>query len=159
KIGLSYHTDAATGTFADCPNNSVLRYNCTTTTTLNQNQWANLPRVTQQVKEAALETNIPLLSDVPGAKKLEINAAARYTTYNTSGDYWTWKAGLNWRIVDDVSLRGTKSRDIRAPTLYDMFQPLTSTTINNAVQRFTTGQPVSVGSVSSFNQGNPNLEA
>jgi outer membrane receptor protein involved in Fe transport len=40
---------------------------------------------------------------------------------------WTWKAGLSWEVSDEFKLRGAQSRDIRAPTLYELYQPETVT--------------------------------
>ncbi|WP_179187088.1 TonB-dependent receptor domain-containing protein [Sphingomonas sp. TZW2008] len=52
----------------------------------------------------------------------EFNGAARYTSYSQSGDVVTWKAGLAWQVYDDLRLRVTRSRDIRAPNLSELFQ-------------------------------------
>ncbi len=73
------------------------------------------------VKEAFAEVNVPLLSGAPGFEDLSLNAAGRVTDYSTSGRVETWKVGLVWKPVDDLLLRGTVSRDIRAPTLFDLF--------------------------------------
>nr|WP_255696816.1 TonB-dependent receptor [Sandaracinobacteroides sayramensis] len=73
------------------------------------------------VKEAFAEVNVPVLKDVPFFQSLELNAAGRITDYSTSGTVKTWKLGGTWRPVSDLLLRGTVSRDIRAPTLFDLF--------------------------------------
>jgi hypothetical protein len=44
-----------------------------------------LPTVSQTVKEAYIETIVPLARDLPFAKKLDFNGAARVTDYSTSG--------------------------------------------------------------------------
>lgn len=75
------------------------------------------------VWEIAGEAVIPLLKDLPVAEHLDLNLAARYTDYSTSGPVQTWKIGLDWNITDDFRLRGTTSVDIRAPTLNDLYQP------------------------------------
>lgn len=72
------------------------------------------------VKEAFAELNIPVLSDAPFAKSLDVNGAIRFTNYSTSGNVKTWKGGATWRPVEDVLFRVTKSRDIRAPSLFDL---------------------------------------
>ncbi|HUD95889.1 TonB-dependent receptor plug domain-containing protein [Sphingobium sp.] len=74
------------------------------------------------VKEAYLETVIPL------GLGAEFNGAARVTDYSTSGTVETWKAGLTWQPIEDIRLRGTRSRDIRAPNLNELFQSGTSRT-------------------------------
>jgi outer membrane cobalamin receptor len=75
------------------------------------------------VWETALEVDAPLLKDLPRVQSLDLNSAARYTDYDTSGTVWTWKLGGEWHVNDDLSLRATRSRDIRAPNLNDLFSP------------------------------------
>lgn len=73
------------------------------------------------VKEAFAEVVVPLLRDAPVAKSLDLNLAGRVTDYSVSGTVGTYKAGLTWDVVDGIRLRGTHSRDIRAPNLNDLF--------------------------------------
>lgn len=68
------------------------------------------------------ETVIPLLRDSAIAKSLDLNGAIRRTDYSTSGAVVTWKLGLTWQVNSEVRLRGTRSRDIRAPNINDLFQ-------------------------------------
>jgi outer membrane receptor protein involved in Fe transport len=84
-----------------------------------------LPHSSQTVKEAYFETIVPLLRDFKFAKTLDLNAAVRDTDYSTSGTVTTWKGGLTFEPTDDFLLRGTRSRDIRAPNLVDLFTPTT----------------------------------
>ncbi|MBW3560425.1 MAG: TonB-dependent receptor [Proteobacteria bacterium] len=106
------------------------------------------------VKEAFGEVLVPLLSDAPLAKNLEFNGAVRRTEYSTSGPVTTWKAGLTWDINDDLRLRGTRSRDIRAPNLNDLFAP-SSQFVNAFLDRSQPGSP-QVPNIT-LNGGNPNL--
>ena len=73
------------------------------------------------VKEAFGEVNVPLLTDKPFFDSLDANAAVRVTDYSSSGTVTTWKIGGTWRLASDISFRGTRSRDIRAPTVFDLF--------------------------------------
>lgn len=73
------------------------------------------------VTEGFLETVVPLAKDMPFAQSLDFNGAVRYTDYSTSGNVVTWKAGLTYKPIDDVMFRFTRSRDIRAPNLGDLF--------------------------------------
>ena len=73
------------------------------------------------VREAFVELAVPLLADMPLIRSLDLNAAARYTEYSTSGGVTTWKVGLSYVPIEDLRLRYTRSRDIRAPTLYELF--------------------------------------
>lgn len=84
-----------------------------------------LPKVDQTVTEVYAETIIPLATDLPFAKKLELNGAVRATSYSTSGSVTTWKAGATWEPVDGFMFRTTRSRDIRAPNLIELFTPQT----------------------------------
>lgn len=73
------------------------------------------------VKEAFAEVAIPVFKDAPFAQSFDINAAGRITDYSTSGTVKTWKLGATWKPVDDLLLRATLSRDIRAPNLYELY--------------------------------------
>jgi iron complex outermembrane receptor protein len=113
---------------SDTPNNYVtdclgLTRNCNTRGQYQEWFQTFVPRskVAQVVSEAALELNVPLLKDVALARDLSVNAAGRWTRYDTSGTQYTWKLGLDWHVADDWRLRATRSRDIRAPTLDDLF--------------------------------------
>lgn len=72
------------------------------------------------VKEVFGEVNIPLLDAVDVAR-LEVNGAARYSDYSTSGGIWTWKTGGTLRLFNDFLLRGVYSRDIRSPSIAEYF--------------------------------------
>jgi outer membrane receptor protein involved in Fe transport len=73
------------------------------------------------VKEAFGEANIPLLRDAPFARELEVNLAGRWTDYSISGSVGTWKIGGVWQPLSALRFRVTRSRDIRAPNLSDLF--------------------------------------
>lgn len=73
------------------------------------------------VGEVYLETLIPLLNGKPWAESLDFNGAVRGTNYSTSGYVTTWKLGITYRPVDSVMFRLTKSRDIRAPNLEELY--------------------------------------
>jgi outer membrane receptor protein involved in Fe transport len=73
------------------------------------------------VKEAFVEAVVPLLKGGPGIRLVEVNAAGRITDYSISGSVTTWKLGVNWTVVDGLRLRATRSRDIRAPNITELF--------------------------------------
>ena len=79
-----------------------------------------------QTKEAYAEVVVPLAKDMPGFRSLEFNGALRYTDYQISGGVTTWKGGLTWEPLEGIRLRGTRSRDIRAPNSSELFS-VTST--------------------------------
>jgi outer membrane receptor protein involved in Fe transport len=107
------------------------------------------------VKEGFVELIVPLLKDTPFFQALDFNGAFRYTDYKNSGGVSTWKLGLSWSPVADLRIRATRSRDIRAPNLFELFagpvnafqpgltDPLTGQTNVIAITR---------------TQGNPNLD-
>lgn len=78
------------------------------------------------VKEVFGEVVVPVVSDVAFARQLDLNGAIRYTDYSTSGGVTTWKVGGTWQVVDDLTLRVTRSRDIRAPNTFELFAGETS---------------------------------
>jgi iron complex outermembrane recepter protein len=73
------------------------------------------------VKEAFVEAVVPIARDAKWARSFDLNAAARVTDYSTSGRVVTWKLGATYKPVDDLMFRVTRSRDIRAPNLGDLF--------------------------------------
>jgi outer membrane receptor protein involved in Fe transport len=82
-----------------------------------------LPHSSYNVKEVYVETIVPLAKNQFLAKSLDFNGAVRRTDYTTSGAVTTWKGGLTWEPSADFRLRGTRSRDIRAPNLGELYTP------------------------------------
>jgi iron complex outermembrane receptor protein len=103
------------------PDCTGLRYNCNTRPYTSNT--IGPASASQDVGEGAIEGDVPLLSGVPFAQSLNVNGAYRFTHYSTSGDAHTWKLGAVWRPDDQLTFRVTRSRDIRAPTLIDLFGP------------------------------------
>jgi iron complex outermembrane receptor protein len=105
------------------------------------------------VSEGYIEAGVPLLKG-QGAflRSVDFNAAARYTSYQIEGSVHTWKVGLTYDVNDDLRFRTTKSRDIRAPSLYELYgiNPRTTAFVSNPFNG-TSGQ------VSTDSSGNPNL--
>jgi outer membrane receptor protein involved in Fe transport len=79
-----------------------------------------------KVKEGYLETNVPLAKDLPALKSLDLNAAVRWTDYDTSGSVTTWKYGATYEPLGWLRFRATRSRDIRAPNTDELFRPRTT---------------------------------
>jgi len=91
-----------------------------------------------EVKEAYLESVIPLAANLRGMQGLDFTGAVRLTDYSTSGDVTTWKAGVNYTVNDAVRFRASLSRDIRAPNVSELFTS-TSTGTTNIVNPETGG--------------------
>lgn len=79
------------------------------------------PRGSYNVREAFAEMQMPLLGETALSNSVEFNAAVRYADYKGSGSVWAWKGGLDWQLNDDLRLRATRSRDVRAGTLSERF--------------------------------------
>lgn len=73
------------------------------------------------VNEVYLELSLPILSDLPGARELSLNAATRYSDYSTFGDTLNSKVGFKWKPIDELLIRGTWSEGFRAPTIADLY--------------------------------------
>jgi len=123
----------------------------------------------QDVYEAYVEAELPLMVDAPWVDSLVLNAAARRTRYEISGvggfnqaassndiGATSWKIGLLWDPTDWLRFRATRSRDIRAPNFNELFQASAST-FASVINRFVPGNPAQfpVG----LSGGNPLLDA
>lgn len=106
------------------------------------------------VKEAYLETVVPL------GLGLEFNGAVRATDYSNSGYVTTWKLGATWQPIEDIRIRVTRSRDIRAPNLNELYQAGTANSDSVANPIYTqdgANGPQRYG-YSGLTTGNPNLK-
>jgi iron complex outermembrane receptor protein len=74
-----------------------------------------------KTKEAYAELSAPLLADMPFARRVELNAAARYSDYDLFGDNWTYKLGLDWTVVEGLRLRATYGTGFRIPSVPELF--------------------------------------
>ncbi|WP_169303126.1 TonB-dependent receptor domain-containing protein [Thalassotalea mangrovi] len=74
-----------------------------------------------KVDEAFVELVVPVLSDLPLAQSVDLEAAMRFFDYDTFGSDNTWKLGLTWRMNDIIMLRSVASTAFRAPTVGELF--------------------------------------
>jgi iron complex outermembrane receptor protein len=105
------------------------------------------------VTEGFFEGAVPLLDEAHVAK-IDLNAAARYSDYSTSGGIWSWKYGATTRLLDDILLRAVYSRDIRSPDIDELY-----TAHSQAI--LTVADPArnnQVTTVSDFSGGNTSLQ-
>jgi iron complex outermembrane recepter protein len=152
KTKLGVTTNAPSNVFANCTGLSPI--NCTPTTPVYRDTLITPINVKENVKEAALEIDFPVLRD-SAVGSLNISGAARYTDYSTSGSETTWKLGADWQLLDGLRFRATRSRDIRAPSLYELFQPQTGGASGYA--DLLTGSSGPSGIVATSQGGNANL--
>ncbi len=104
------------------------------------------------VLEGYMEVGAPLVRDLPFIKSADFNGAVRETDYSTSGAVTTWKVGGTWDINDAIRLRMTRSQDIRAPNINELFNP--GSTGNPVITNPATNTS---GYIKSNTIGNPNL--
>ena len=86
-----------------------------------------------EVQEAYGEVEVPVLRDTAFFQDLSLNGAVRRTHYKRSSAFvpsstvnaTTWKLGAVWAPLEAVRFRVTRSRDIRAPNVPELFGPQT----------------------------------
>jgi iron complex outermembrane recepter protein len=74
------------------------------------------------VKEIFAEAIVPVLSGAPAAKDLSLELGVRLSDYSTVGNISTYKAGINWQVVDAFRIRGMYQAATRAPSVFELFQ-------------------------------------
>ncbi len=138
---MSLDTDSRPTDLLDC---TGLRFgNCNPSLPVHPNTWAPVDGVSQTILEGALEVNVPLIDDFSIFKAVNFNGAVRYTEYDNDPNddaivsrkftATTWKLGLTWDITDTLTLRATRSNDFRAPSLYDLYMPVSRGNTTNAI--------------------------
>ena len=75
------------------------------------------------VKEVFGELQVPIAHDMPFIQDLTANAGYRYSHYNMAGDTNTYKFGAEYRPIQDVLLRASYNRAVRAPNVQELFAP------------------------------------
>ncbi len=73
------------------------------------------------VKEAYGELLIPVLSDIPGIKSLNLEIGGRISDYSTTGTSYTYKLLGDWEVTDWLRLRGGYNRAERAPNIAELY--------------------------------------
>lgn len=106
------------------------------------------------VKEGFIEALVPLAKGKTLFEDLTVDLAARYAKYSTSGGVTTWKVGINYQPFEDVRLRGTRSRDIRAGNIAELFTA-TSAAQATVIDRQNNSATVNVITLT---RGNPTLK-
>lgn len=73
------------------------------------------------VVEGYMEVKLPILADMPGFQLLEVGGAVRVADYSTVGTVVSYNGTVTWQPIDDIRLRGTYSRAVRAPNIGELF--------------------------------------
>ncbi len=84
-----------------------------------------------RVNELFGEALLPIASDKPGIVGLDLELGYRWSDYNLTGSDTTWKAGLNWRPVEQLLVRMMQQQAARAPNVGELASP-TVTGLDNA---------------------------
>lgn len=102
------------------------------------------------IREGFGEIEIPILKDSAIARALSVNGAVRLVDYSTVGSVTTWKVGGSWEPFDGLRFRATRSRDIRAANLGELYTPAFESIATVTYQGV--AQPARL-----FRSGNPQL--
>jgi iron complex outermembrane receptor protein len=68
---------------------------------------------------------------LPGVRSLEFDGAYRRVKHSIAGSENIWGAGLRWEVFEGLTIRGSRSRNFRAPTLDQLAAP-SRTDLSNA---------------------------
>jgi outer membrane receptor protein involved in Fe transport len=98
------------------------------------------------VKEAAAQIDIPLLSNKPFAREFGIGGAVRISDYSTSGSVTSFEGDVRWKPVDQLLIRGSFQRAVRAPNIGELFQPASGTQLVIGTPPGSLGDPCDVRS-------------
>ncbi len=74
-----------------------------------------------QVEELFMEARIPIAQDQPFAESLSFDTAYRYSDYGDGVQTDTYKFGIEWAPIQDVRLRGSYQKAIRAANIVELF--------------------------------------
>ncbi|WP_300576374.1 TonB-dependent receptor [Phenylobacterium sp.] len=80
-----------------------------------------------EVHELFGELAIPVVRDLPLVDSFDLNLAYRFSDYSTIGTTDTWNIGAQWRVTQDLMIRGSRARAVRAPNISELFLPQTQT--------------------------------
>lgn len=82
-----------------------------------------------EAREIYGELLVPLLSDAPAFRRLELDLGYRYSDYNAVGGLSTYKALIDWEVNDTLRFRGGYNLATRAPNVGELFQNDTTTVV------------------------------
>lgn len=75
------------------------------------------------VTELFGEMRVPLIEDAPFVKQLTLDLGYRYSDYSNFGGTDTYKVAGDWAPIDDLRIRGSYNRAVRAPNVQELFTP------------------------------------
>ena len=80
-------------------------------------------------KEAFLEFFAPFVDSdagIPGLNRLDLTGKFRRVDNTVNGAFDAYTVGLQWRPIEDIEFRGNFTRSLRAPSLVELFTPVSS---------------------------------
>ncbi len=98
------------------------------------------------VKEIAAQIDVPLISDKPFFKELAIGAAGRISDYSATGSVKSYEIDGRWRPVNELLLRGSYQRAVRAPNIGELYSPAQGTQLVIGTPPAALGDPCDVRS-------------
>jgi outer membrane receptor protein involved in Fe transport len=78
---------------------------------------------TFHVGEVFTEMRLPLADHIAFADRLDVEGGYRYSAYNLGFNTNTYKFGVNWSPVQDLIMRGSYQRAVRAPNISELYSP------------------------------------
>ncbi|MEE4108358.1 MAG: TonB-dependent receptor [Halieaceae bacterium] len=75
------------------------------------------------VSEIYFEASVPVVEDVAFAQSVVLDLGYRYSDYDFGPTTDTYKIAGSWQVYDDLKLRGSYQRAVRAPNIVDLFRP------------------------------------
>lgn len=82
---------------------------------------AGITKGSDSLIEAFTEFQVPVVKNKPFFEDLKLNLSGRYSNYDSVGDAFTYKAGVNWALNNTLRLRGTYGTSFRAPGLFELY--------------------------------------
>jgi iron complex outermembrane receptor protein len=73
--------------------------------------------------EIYAEVLIPVLKDLPLVQQLNVTLGGRSSDYSTVGQVETYKADMDWTVVEGLRFRGGVQHAVRAPSIGELFAP------------------------------------
>ena len=99
------------------------------------------------VKEAFTEASIPIISGVRFIQDLTLELGYRYSDYTTDVDTDTYKYAGTWTIDNQLKLRASYQRAVRAANVAELFSPISGslfTMANDPCHKAAAGDALSV---------------
>ena len=93
--------------------------------TLAGNAWqtseAGITAGEDDTKAIFAEMEMPLLRDKAFAEDLSLTVSGRWTEVDSYGDGTTYKASINWQMLDSLRFRASNGTSFRTPALFELY--------------------------------------